>query len=187
MSELTKLQMLLIFKFSFQRFARCLKMSTLLSCHPRLKINQIKIFNFKAKSLTKVFEWQLPAQQVVYFAKHIALIKDQILKNRILIKILWIEEKTSQLLLKIIKLSLSLWATITFSIQYFKILLGNLLPNWCKKLKNTSKKSCPRNKLNEEDWYDVECQSLENNDIIDNDNQDESRKKVVACCICRSF
>ena len=34
--------------------------------------------------------------------------------------------------------------------------------------------------MNEEDWYDVECQSLENNNIIDNDNQDESRKKVVA-------
>ena len=67
-----------------------------------------------------------------------------------------------------------------FSIQYFKILWGNLLPKWWKKLKNTSKKSCPRNKLNEEDWYDVECQSLENNNIIDNDNQDESRKKVVA-------
>ena len=76
-----------MFKFSFQRFAKCLKMSTLLSCHPRLKINQIKIFNFKAKSLTKVFEWQLPAQQVVYFAKHVALIEDQILKNQIPIKI----------------------------------------------------------------------------------------------------
>ena len=179
--------MLIMFKFSFQIFVRCLKMSTLLSCHPRLKINQIKIFNFKAKSLTKVFEWQLPAQQVVYFAKHVALIEDQILKNRIPIKIQWIEGNSSQLLLKINRLNWSLWATITFSIQYFKIVLGNPLPNWCKKLKNTSKKSCPRNKLNEEDWYDVECQSLENNDIIDNDNQDESRKKVVACCICRSF
>ena len=62
-------------------------MSNLLSCHPRLKINQIKIFNFKAKSLTKVFEWQLPAQQVVYFAKHVALIEDKLLKDRIPIKI----------------------------------------------------------------------------------------------------
>ena len=54
-----------------------------------------------------------------------------------------------------------------------------------EKLKNTSKKSCPRNKLTEEDWYDVECQSLENNDIIDNGNQDESKKKAVL--YCRSF